>query len=117
MTAGKAIEERRFSGVRIADERDREYGLARFPLRLPGLLDPDQIFLEAGDACPHDPAVKLELCFTDSALRAPTRAASLSREVRPGPRQAWEHVFELRQFHLRPRLAAARPADEDLQDQ
>jgi len=37
--------------------------------------------------------------------------------MRPGARQAREHVFELRQFYLRTRFAAARASGENIQNQ
>ena len=99
------VEERRLAGVRVADERDGEDGVARLALRLARPLDLLQLFLQPGDAVADDAAVELELRLADAAR---ADAARLPLEVRPRARQARQHVLELRQLHLRARLAAAR---------
>src|SRR5689334_5498236 len=120
--ARQAIEERRLSGVRVADERNGECGLARLPLRSSVLLDLPQVFLEPRDARAHDATIELELSLTDAAPRTTTRtsgaaASGLPFEVRPRPRQSRQHVLELRELDLRTRLTRSRATREDVENQ
>ena len=108
------VEERRLSGVRVADEGDGEDGVARLALRLARPLDFLQLFLQPGDAVADDAAIELELRLADASG---SDAAGLPLEVRPRARQARQHVLELRQLHLRARFAAARAAGEDVENQ
>ena len=88
--------------------------LRDFALRLARPLDLGQLFLQARDAVADDAAVELELRFADAAR---ADAAGLPLEVRPCARQARQQVFELRQLDLRARLAAARAAGENVENQ
>jgi hypothetical protein len=58
--------------------------------------------------------VGLELRFTGAAH---ADAAAKLLQVRPHPREAREHVLELRELHLHLCLARARARREDVQDQ
>src|SRR5207302_2978602 len=73
-----------------------------------------QLLLQMGDAVADDAAIELDLRLADAAR---ADAAGLPLQVRPGARQARQRVLELRQLHLRARLAAAGAAGEDVEDQ
>src|SRR5213078_2028411 len=66
------------------------------------------------DAVADDAAIELDLRLADAAR---ADAAGLPLQVRPGARQARQRVLELRELDLRARLAAARAAREDVEDQ
>ena len=77
-------------------------------------LDLAQTPAQADDALAYAPAVDLELRLTGSTR---PDAAAETREVRPGAREARQHVLELRQLDLELALQAARPTGEDVEDQ
>jgi hypothetical protein len=119
---GQAVEQGRLAGVRVADQRDRERGLARLALRVALLLDLFELFLEARDAGADDALVELELRFTDAAPCTTARAAAaaaagLPLEMGPGPLEARELILEQRQLDLRTRFARLGAGGEDVQDQ
>src|SRR3954453_12762420 len=76
----QAIEKCRLAGIRVADQRDRERGVARLALRLARPLDLRQLFFQSRDAVADDAAVELELRFADATR---SDAAGLALEVRP----------------------------------
>src|SRR5262249_21781975 len=110
----KAIEEGRLAGVGVAHQRDDEGLAAPLALRGAGALDPVQLSFQMRDAVADDAAVELERVPADPARAGAPR---LPLEVRPRARQARQGVFELRQLNLRARLAAARAAGEDVENQ
>lgn len=66
----QSIKQRRFSRVRVANERDAEAVSGR-TLRLTGSFDLVQVFLETLDPCPYESPVDLELRLTDPACTDP----------------------------------------------
>src|SRR5437763_17069119 len=101
--SGEAVEQRRFAGVRVSDQRHRERFTARLALRLARPFDLLQFRFELADARSHDAAVDLQLRLTDASG---ADAAGLTLEVRPLPRESRQHVLELCQLDLRTGLAA-----------
>ena len=84
-------------------------------MQLAGALDLGDAALQAHDLLADAPAVDLELRFTGTAC--PDPAAAEPRQVRPGPRQARQHVLELRQLDLQLAFQAAGAGREDVEDQ
>src|SRR5205823_13410228 len=72
------------------------------------------LLFQMRDTVANDAAIELDLRLADAAR---ADAAGLPLEVRPGARQARQRVLELRELDLRARLAAARAAGEDVEDQ
>ena len=111
------IEEGRFAGVGITDERYIE-GISPFTLTSLGLtltLDLDQTFLDFFDALANHASVKFDLGFTRAA--AQTDAATLALQVRPAAHQARADVLLASEFDLQLALMALCPLAEDLQNQ
>src|SRR3974390_3094480 len=79
----QSIEESRFAGVCIADQRrDRiRHAFAAFTMQLASPLDLFEIALDSSNALFDHPAIGFDLSLTRSAEKA--EAAPLSLEVRP----------------------------------
>ena len=114
--AAERIEERRFSGVGVADQGDRPegHGLARIAAQS---ALPPQRFNRSPDA-PHAfanaAAVGFEFLFAGTSR---ADAAAQPRKLRTGSGQSRQQIVQLRQFHLQLSLAAARVARKNIQDQ
>ena len=114
LRAGERVEERALAGVGVADDGRAELAAPPAALCLALALDRLQLALEPGDALAHDAAVGLELGL---ARTARADAARLALQVLPHAGEPRQRVLELRQLHLQPRLARARAAGEDVEDQ
>jgi len=112
----EAVEERGFSGVRVADERGDRPVPAEAALALDAAVFPDllEVAFEAGDPFLDTPPVNLELGFA-RASRADS--AALAREVRPHAGEAWQEVLELGQLDLEAALLRAGALGEDVEDE
>src|SRR5207249_6334975 len=100
----------------VTDERHHRRlrplaGLAPGGAVAPHLLD---LALDGLDALPDAAAVGLELRLAGSPR---ADAAAEARHQRALAGEARQHVVELRQLHLEPALAAARPPGEDVEDE
>ena len=111
--ATQAAQDGGLSGVGVADQRHLERIAPGLALHLARALHFDEPLLQHPDAMADEAAVSFELRFTRTP-EADTAARLL--EVGPHPRQAREHVLELRQFDLQPRLPAAGARREDVED-
>lgn len=78
------------------------------------LLDVPKPFLEQLDSVIDQSAIRLQLRFAGSA---DANAATELLEVGPHPRQAWQHVLELRELDLHLRLVGLGADREDVEDQ
>jgi hypothetical protein len=114
--ARQRIEQRRLSGVRVANQRNGRHGrllppLAKLPAPLPHLLDglADRVNARANPA-----AVGFELRFA----RSPgADAAAQPRQRRAGPDEARQQIFQLGQLHLQLPFPRSRPPGEDIEDE
>ena len=120
---GQRVEQARFPGVGVADDRNRRHVAVQAPtalgvadlfhlldlttqLRHP-LADPAAVGLDlglAGSAGAHSPA-------------AATGTTALTRHRLAPAAQPWQHVLHLSQFHLSLALATGGVLGEDVQDQ
>lgn len=111
------VEERRFAGVRIADERDakRAIAFARPALRPALALDLLQAQLERLDALADHAPVELDLRFARSAARPD--AALLAFEVAPAAHETRRKILQVGELDLQLALVALRALAEDLEYQ
>jgi hypothetical protein len=116
LAADEAVEERRFAGVRVADDAD---GRDEPPVAAPcgglallaDLVDP---LLHLRDPRPDEPPVGLELTLA----RAPRPdAAAGPRQVGPEAGQPRQLVLELGELDLQPPLVGLGMLGEDVEDQ
>ena len=109
LAAGERPHERRLARVGVADERDAELVLARVAAVLLLLLDRRELLAQLRDAVADLAPVELDRGLAGAlaalALLAARRLAHPRRDV-----------VEARDLHLEPRLAAARVAVEDVDD-
>jgi len=114
--AGKSVEERRLTDVRVAGESDRRR-LGTEP-GLPALTtlfrEITQSSFEHGDATPRQPTVGLELALAGSPSPHP---ATESFEVLPHTSHARQVVLELGQFDLELALGGDRVLGEDVENE
>jgi hypothetical protein len=113
---GKSVEQRGFSRVRIADQRHQGHRnrFAPLPLLRPYAAHIFDLLFDVPDPPKNPPPVSLELSFARSASADP--AAEL-RHFHAAPRQPWQHVLKLRQFHLQLTLASARVPRENIENE
>ena len=74
--AGERVKERRFSGVRVADERDVNFFLAVAPPDVPSLFYRVQCLFDLGDVSADPTSVHLKLRFAGAAEVAPAAAST-----------------------------------------
>ena len=117
LRAGQAIEQRRFPGIRIPDQRNDRIGHApaRLAMQRAGALDVVELPAQPGDALADQPAVDFELALARSAEKSET--AALAFEMRPRPDQPRTLVRQCRQFDLQAAFMSARAGAENLEDQ
>ena len=115
--AGQAVEQRRFPGIGVADQRHHRIGhaAARLAMQRPRPLDVVELALQPGDALADQPAVDFELALAGSAEKAET--AALAFEMGPRPDQPRALVRQRRQLDLQPAFMGARPRAENFEDQ
>ena len=115
--AGQAVEQGRFPGVCIADQRDHRPGraLAPFAMQGPGLAQMGQILAQFGHAIPDHPAIGLDLGFARSAKEA--EAAALPFQVGPAADQTTSLIVEMGELDLKAPFRRGGPGAEYLQNQ
>ena len=117
LRAGQGVEQRRFSGVGIADQGNRRLGRPApvVALQAPAGDHRFEFLLDADDAILDDPPVGLDLGLAGTAEEAET--AALPFEVGPAADQPALLIFEMRQLDLQDAFPGMRPLPEDLEDQ
>ena len=115
--AGESIEQGRFAGVGVADDRGEGpvIALPRIALGRALAAHDFEVARNVGDAILHPAAVGFQLRFTFTAAHAD--AALLPRQVAPEPRQARQQMLQLRQLDLELALACAGALGEDVQNE
>ena len=115
--AGQPIEQRRLSGIGVADQRnDRiRHAFPAVAVELAGPLHALQFALDLGDALGDQPAVGLDLGLAGTAEKA--EAAALALQMGPGPHQAAALIIEMGELDLQRALPRPRPPAEDFEDQ
>ena len=109
------VHERRFSHVRISDERHTDHRTTVRALYGHLAVDLLEVLLEFGNAVADDASVGLDFALARTA--AGSRTAALPLEVGPQTRQAGQHVLVVGQLHLRLGIGRLRPRHEDVEDQ
>jgi hypothetical protein len=114
--AGQCVEQRRFAGIGVADQRDGEHlaALARLAAGATLPLAAIEAFANLLDAPSEHPAVHLELRLTRSASHADT--ATLAFQVAPCPDQPRRLVLQACQLDLQLALMTAGALREDIED-
>ena len=114
---GHAVEQRRFAGVGVTDQRhDRiRHALAAVAMQLAGALDLVELAFDAFDAVFDHAPVGFELGFARPAEKA--EAAALALEMGPGAHQPAFLIIEMGVLDLQRAFARARAPAEDFQDQ
>ena len=115
--ARQAVEQGRFSGIGVADQRDNRirHAAARLAMQGAGALDRLELALQPRDALADQPAVDFELALAGAAEKA--EAAALAFEMGPRTHQPRALIGERRQFDLQAALMGTRPRAEDFEDQ
>ena len=120
-TAGleESVHERRFAGVRVADECDLRDtgGLALPALRVAVLRDLAELLPELGHVLLDTTAVELDLRLTGSLVRHGTAGAALPAQILAQPDEARKHVLQLRVVDLKLRFLRAGAVRKDVEDQ
>ena len=113
----QGIEQRRLTGIGVADQGDVEGIAARAlaALRLALTFDAFQALLGALDTLADHAAIELDLGFAGSAAHADT--AALALQVRPPAHQPGAEVLQAREFDLQLALVTARTLAKNLQNQ
>ena len=116
LAADEGVEQRRFAGIRVADDADGRHHPPVAPPRrrlalLADLLDP---LLHLRDPGPDQPPVGLELALTGAACTDP---ATRPRQVGPQPSQTGQLVLELSQLDLEPTFMRLGVKRKDVEDQ
>ena len=106
---GQAVEQGRFAGIGVADQRDHRIGHApaRLAVQPAGPLDRLELALDAIDALVDPTAVELDLGFARAADEA--ERAALALQVGPGADQARALIGERRQLDLQAAFVAVAP--------
>ena len=115
--AGQPVEQRRFAGIGVADQRHHRirHAAARLAMQAAGALDVVELALQPGDALADQPAVDFELAFAGAAEKA--EAAALAFEMGPRPHQPRALIRQRRQLDLQPAFMGAGARAEDFEDQ
>ena len=115
--AGQPVEQRRFPGIGIPDQRDHgiRYAAASLAMQIPRPSGRVEFALQPGNAFADQPPVDFELAFAWAAEEA--KPAALALEMCPGAHQAGPLIGQRRQLDLQPALMGAGPLAENLQDQ
>ncbi len=113
--AGERVEQGRFAGVGVADDRRGGDGHALTTLALRGALftDIDQLAFEGDDAVIYETAILLELGF---AFAAHAARAALPGEMAPCAGEAGERILHAGERDLKHRLAGLSAVGKDLED-
>ena len=115
--ARQPIEKRRFSGVRIADQRNHRPRRALAPVAVQAAraLHLVELAADLGHPVADHPPVGLDLGFARTAKEA--EAAALALEVGPAAHQAARLIIEMGELDLQPPFGGRRTLAEDLEDQ
>ena len=115
--ARQAIEKRRLSGVRIADQRNDRPRRALPPVAVqrPRPLHLVELAPDLRHAVADHPPVGLDLRFAGAAKEA--EAAALALEVGPAPHQPARLIVEMRELDLQPPFGGRGALAENLEDQ
>ena len=115
--AGQPVEQRRFAGVGIADQRDHRIGHAapRLAMQRPRPLDAVEFAFAAGQCARRSAGDRFRAGFRRAAEKA--KPTALALEMGPGPHEPRALVVSARQFDLQPALMGARPRAKNFQDQ
>jgi hypothetical protein len=102
--AGQAVEQRRFPGIGVADQRNDRIGhpAARLAVQGPGALYGVELALQSGDALADQPAVDLELALARPAEKA--EPAALALQMGPRPHEPRALIRQRRQLDLQATL-------------
>src|SRR6185437_10072265 len=113
VAAGKAIKQRGFTGVGIADYRNRHYlgALPGTALYFSLTLKFSKFFLEHLNPLPEQAPVSLQLGF---ARTTQSYTAFLPLQMSPSTYQASGKMFKLRKFHLQLTFMAFRALGKDI---
>ena len=123
--AGQRVQQRRFAGVGIANNRDNghAFALAFAPMRAALFADFLDLFFEARNVRANLAAVDFQLAFAGTAqadaagAAAACRAAGLAREMRPHARETRQTILVLRKFDLERAFFRARVLRENIEDE
>ena len=115
--AGQAIEQRRFAGIGVADQRDDaiRHPLPAGAVQAPRRLHFFDIALEPRDALADQAAVGLDLGFAGAAHES--EAAALALQMGPGSHQAAALIIQMRELDLQRAFLGLGAAAEDFQNQ
>ena len=115
--AGQPIEQGRFPGVGVADQRDNGIGdgVAARALQGAPALDGLQILLDTDDALADQAAIGFDLGLAGAAEKA--KSAALPLKMGPRSNQARALIFQVGELHLQRALGCAGPLAENLEDQ
>ncbi len=113
---GQRIEQRRFAGVGVADQRHRRdrHRLAPLPLLRANAAHVLDLLFDVPDAPVDLPAIGLELRFTRTAR---ADAAAQLRHLNAPSGQPRQHVFQLRQLHLQLAFTGLGMAGKNVEDE
>ncbi len=113
---GERIEQRRLSGIGVADQRDRRdgHGFAPLPLLAANPADILQLLLHVPDAAVDFAAIGFQLGLAGAAG---ADAAAELRHLDAASRKPRQQVLQLRQFDLELAFAGAGVAREDVEDE
>ena len=110
----KLVHQRGLSDIGITDQGHANHLSAVLPLHAFLLIDLDQIPFQFGYLIQDNTLIRFQLRLTRTAH---TDTATLTLQVCPQTGQAGQHIFILRQFHLRLCMCCLRTPGEDIQNQ
>ena len=115
--AGQAVEQRRLSGIGVADQRHHavRHPLPAGAMQPPRRLDLLDFVLKARDALADQAAIGFDLGFAGTAHEPET--AALALQMGPRPHQAAALIIQMRQFDLQRAFLGLGAAAEDFEDQ
>src|SRR5207253_5069565 len=115
--ASQPIEQRRFAGIGVADQRHNRvrHPPTRLPMQGARALDVIELAPQMGDALADQAAVDFELALAGTAEKA--EAAALAFEMGPRAHLPRALVRQCRQLHLQAALMGAGALAEDFEDQ